>query len=332
MRTPLAALLLCTVSLPAWALSDPTPSPRDTMVRTVAYDPLNRVPLTIQQGGIVVVTFDPSETIEQVVKTGDAPFTYACDNTSNDQKQQCEASYTNNLPLVGRTSGAADLVVLTRQKPDDRERSYIFAVTVTTDGKDPTITKHLTFTYGAGDRPSEPKADRPLLDREHVASDDRPPARPMTWKEKKAKAENDIYIAALQSDPAFGDQNYRYVVQGRDRNIAPVAASDNYHITGFRYPGNMPQPSIFKVEDGVQGPPAVCTGGHSSGAELTAPEQAVNTVVRQDVIVVHETWPHWRLRSGEQVVDIWNCAYNAIGYNPGTGTDDPNVVRRVIRR
>ena len=61
---PLAFVLLCgTAAAPAWALNDPTVSPKDGMDRTVVYDPHNRVPLVIQQGGLAVITFDPMESI-----------------------------------------------------------------------------------------------------------------------------------------------------------------------------------------------------------------------------------------------------------------------------
>ena len=91
MKPCLLVALLCSAAAPAWALSDPTASPKDGADRTVAYDPHNRVPLVIQQGGLAVITFDPMESIEQVVKVDSAPFGYACDNAGPDQKQQCEA-------------------------------------------------------------------------------------------------------------------------------------------------------------------------------------------------------------------------------------------------
>jgi type IV secretion system protein VirB9 len=318
---PLLVALLCSVAVPAWALSDPTVSPKDGEDRTVAYDPHNRVPLVIQQGGLAVITFNPMESIEQVVKVDTAPFSYACDNAGNEQKQQCEASYSNNLPLVGKAPGSGDLVVLTKgAPPNDKERAYLFAVKVVA-GDDPQISKHLTFTYSGQYQTPEPAADPPP---------DAP--RPLTWKEKNAQHAAEIIRARLHADVTFGPQNTMYLAQGTAHSLSPVAAFDNGTLTAFRYPGNMSQPAVFKVIDNHEGQPEACIpGGHATKAELEAPEQAVNTRVVDDLLTVDDTAPHWRLRNGEAVLDVWDCAYNPIGNKTNTGTDSPDVVRRVIR-
>jgi type IV secretion system protein VirB9 len=315
-----AVILLCSsIATPVWALNDPTVSPKDGMDRTVVYDPHNRVLLIIQQDGLAVITFDPMESIEQVVKVDNAPFGYACDNASADQKQQCEASYSNNLPLVGKTAGSGDLVVLTRGAPpsNDKERSYIFTVKVVA-GDDPAVTKHLTFSYPAQyQTPAPPDPNKP---------------RVPTWQERKAQKDAEIMRDRLRTDVTFGPRNTHYLAQGTSRELAPLAAFDNGTLTAFRYPGNMNQPAAFRVIDNHQGTPEACIpGGRAIKEELEAPEQAVNSRVVDDLLTIDETAPHWRLRSGEAVLDVWNCGYDAIGHNPETGTGLPDVTRRIIR-
>src|SRR5215831_18329892 len=131
MKTALISLLLCSVAQSTFAMSDLIGNVKETSDKSVAYDPHNRVPLTISRNSVVVITFDPMESIEQVVKTSTAPFTYPCEAPDMDKKQECDSTYTNNLPLIGRSLGTGDLVVLTRGAvPNDKERAYLFAVTV----------------------------------------------------------------------------------------------------------------------------------------------------------------------------------------------------------
>jgi type IV secretion system protein VirB9 len=120
------------------------------------------------------------------------------------------------------------------------------------------------------------------------------------------------------------------MVLGRDKDIAPTEVHDNTRLTALRYPGNMGHPAVFKVNDGVQGKPSICQGQRPTSAELQAPEQTVDTTVVDDMIVVQQTAPHFRLRSGDEVLDLYNCDYDPIGSNPGTGTTSPDVVRHVI--
>ena len=51
--------------------------------------------------------------------------------------------------------------------------------------------------------------------------------------------------------------------------------------------------------------------------------------MRADVAVVSTTAPEFRLRYGDQVLRVFNCAYDRFGTNPGTGTTTPEVVRSV---
>ena len=47
-------------------------------------------------------------------------------------------------------------------------------------------------------------------------------------------------------------------------------------------------------------------------------------------MVVQTTAAHFRLRLGEQVLEIYNRSYDPVGQNAGTGTTSPDVVRTVV--
>jgi type IV secretory pathway VirB9-like protein len=308
------------VPISAHALSEPSPSPRDEHVRTVAYDPANRIHLTLQQGSVTNITFGPMEMIDHVVKADTAPFDYPAHKDDN------SGEFLNNLPLIGKTPGSGTLVVITRgAPPNDRERAYNFAIRTVAAPfagvDDAAATFQLTISYTAQDRIAGPAA--PV---------DSTAPKVMSWKEKKAAADAELQAARLRSDVGYGPQNTSYLAQGTAKSLAPVTAIDNGALTAFRYPVNMAQPAVFKVLDGHEGLPAPCGGQKAATAELEASEEAVNTRVVNDMLVIDHTAPHWRLRSGEAVIDVFNCGWNPLGTSPGTGTQSPDVVRRIVAR
>jgi type IV secretory pathway VirB9-like protein len=306
------AALLCTIPVTAFALSEPQPSAKDGHVRTVAYDPMNRTELVIRAGDVTNITFQPMETIDHAIKAETAPFDYPM------PKQGDDAGYSNNLPIIGKKAGGANLVVITRAAPpDDKERAYNIYVRVV-DADDPAVTYQLTFTYGAAFQVA--KAPDPNAPRQ------------LSWKEKKAAADAEIAAARLRSDVSYGPQNVNYKAQGKYGQISPVTARDNGSLTAFRYPVNMQQPAFYRVLDNRPGVAAACSGQRMDGADLKAPEEAVNTRVVNDEVIVDHTAPHWRVRSGEMVIDLYNCGYDPVGTSTGTGTGSPDVVRRIVAR
>jgi len=92
----------------------------------------------------------------------------------------------------------------------------------------------------------------------------------------------------------------------------------------------MPVPSVFIVSNGPQRIADACTTGKPSKQDSEGTEQVPQTTHMDDMVLVQQTAPHMRLRSGDEVVEIYNCGWDAIGVNPGTGTSSPEVVRRVI--
>jgi type IV secretion system protein VirB9 len=307
--------------LPAHALSEPSPSPRDEHVRTVAYDPQNRIHLTIQQGGVTNITFGPMELIDHVVSADSAPFDYP----QKKKEGAAEAGdFLNNLPIIGKTPGTGSLVVITRgAPPNDKERAYNFAVRTVAappGGDDPAVTYQLNISYAA-----QFQAPIPV----DLST---PKATSLSWKEKKALADYELATARLRADVGYGPQNRNYIAQGRERAIVPLEAFDNGQLTAFRFPGNMAQPAIFKVIGQQNGlPPATCQNPRAA-TDLEAMEEAVNTRVVNDLVIIDHTAPHWRIRSGEAVADIDNCGYTVPITPSLSGTQSPDVVRRIVAK
>ena len=310
MRRILLVTLLCLGPLPALALSDPEVSKEDAHIRTVGYDPQNRTPLVLQKGMVTNITFDKMEMIKRIV-FGDANGPVSSLNKTDANQDPL----INNLPLFGKDVGTTDLIVITRS-PDGRERAYLFALQVVPPpgggGEDPRATFGLSFTY-------------PIQEKEVQQQQAR-----IAWQVKQKAQAQEIAEARLNTDIFYGPQHWSYMAFGHDKDIAPTEAHDNTRLTALRYPGNMSHPAVFKVLDGVQGKPSVCQGRTPTKAELQAPEQAVDTTVMDDMIVVPQTAPHFRLRAGAEVLDLYNCDYDPIGTNPGTGTTSPDVIRHVI--
>jgi type IV secretion system protein VirB9 len=307
MLRPLAAAMVLGSCSQVWALSVPTPSAKDAHVRTEIYDPMNRVPIVLQKGMVTNIAFSPSERIKRTMFGLGGPV------SSLDPQDANQAPMVNNVQFFGREVGVSNAVVVTIL-PDGMERTYVLALRVVptpADGsEDPAATFSLMFTY-----PLQEKAAA-----QQVAA--------VSWKEQKAAKDKAVAEARLNQDVFYGVQNWKYLAQGKDSDIAPTEAHDNGRITGFRYPGNMPHPTVFVVTDTTPGMSQACTTGKPSGDE--GQESAPQTRAYDDMLIVEQTAPHFRLRSGTKVVEIYNCGWDPIGSNPGTGTTSPDVIRKVI--
>ncbi len=302
--------LLCSVALPAMALDEPAPPGKeDPNVKVVAYSQFNRTVIYATVGRMTNVTFSNDERIRRVTfGVDDGPI------AAPDPKKVGPAPMFNNLPLQGKFEGVVDVVVQTLL-PDGGERNYLMLIKVRpapSDGKeDPTATYGLLYTY-----PREQKA----VAQEQAAA---------AWRVKKAADVKKIAEDRLAVDPFYGQRNFKYLAHGYDRDLAPTEASDNGRITALRYPGNMEIPTVLRVVDTKPGIPDVCFTGQVSDDK--GEEHAVSTTQYDDMIVIQQTAPHFRLRLSEKkVLEIYNCGWDAIGNNPGTGTTSPEVIRRVV--
>ena len=315
-RTAFAALLCSTVS--AVALSLPAPGASDEHMRSVPYDPMNRTMMVLTVGRESNIQFNEMETIKRALFSHDnGPVSSLKECTQQGQAEECskDIALLNNLPLFGKAVGKTDLIVITTSHPDEREHVYQFFIDVhaaPTDGSDdPLATYGLKFTYAV-----QEKAAAAIVQQ-------------VSWQQKRADATKKLAEDRLNTDVFYGPQNWRYMAQGRFKDIAPIEAHDNGRLTSFRYPGNMQVPSIFIVT-GAQKQPSVCTTGKPSKEDSEGTEQVPQISQSDDLVLVQQTAPHMRLRKGDEVVEIYNCGWDAIGTNPGTGTSSPEVVRKVI--
>lgn len=128
-------------------------------------------------------------------------------------------------------------------------------------------------------------------------------------RKEEAGADERIAQERLAIDLFSGPRNWRYAAQGAAA-IQPVEVSDNGRLTAFRFPGNMTLPTIYTV-----GP---------DGQETIVP-----VTVRDDLALVSTTAREFRLRYGQDVLRVFNLAFDPVGQNPGTGTTNPDVVRNV---
>jgi type IV secretion system protein VirB9 len=129
----------------------------------------------------------------------------------------------------------------------------------------------------------------------------------------KAHAETAAEIVAqrLGQSPVVRNTRYSMQVMPHSDDIAPTAAWDDGRFTYIRIPNNRRIPAIFRVaEDGT--------------------ESVVDRHMEDDTIVIHEVAKRFVLRLGNEVVGIWNDAYDMDGVPPHDGTTVTGV-KRVLR-
>ncbi len=108
-----------------------------------------------------------------------------------------------------------------------------------------------------------------------------------------------------------GRKNLNYFMWG-DRDLAPTAAWDDGQFTCFRFPNSAALPIIYRTTK---------TG--------TNPEAIVNFSMKDDVVIVHEVAPEFRLRLGDAVLGIKTDSLVYAPYS-NKNTSVPNV-KRVLK-
>ncbi|WMY09534.1 TrbG/VirB9 family P-type conjugative transfer protein [Paraburkholderia phenoliruptrix] len=126
-------------------------------------------------------------------------------------------------------------------------------------------------------------------------------------------AETDAALVAQRLAQPSVVRNTRYSMQvmPHSDDIAPIAAWDDGRFTWVRIPANRRIPAIFRVAD-------------------DGTESVVDKHMEDDTIVVHEVSKRFVLRLGDEVVGIWNDAYDMDGVPPRGGTTVDGV-KRILR-
>lgn len=131
--------------------------------------------------------------------------------------------------------------------------------------------------------------------------------------EAQAHASTDAALVdrRLAQPPVVRNAHYSMEVMLHSDDIAPTAAWDDGRFTYLRIPNNRRMPAIFRVAD-------------------DGTESVVDKHVQGDTIVVHEVAKRFLLRLADEVVGIWNDAYDIDGVPPHDGTTASGV-KRVLR-
>jgi type IV secretion system protein VirB9 len=283
-RASIVAALLagCT---PAWALNVPTAGGEDPHIRVTSYSPYQRVRITLDMDHTTTITYAPTERVIRLTNGDDKTV------QGPDASKLSSAPLRNNLPLWPLKAGATNMQVTTAL-PDGSERLYQYDIVVQappSTSESPDAIYGLIYTY-----PRDVRA-----------------AKVEEFKERRAIQQKQQTEDRLATDFFYGDRNWRYVAQGKDRWMAPDQVSDNGRLTAFQFAGNREVPAIYVVgRDGT--------------------EQVTPFTQQGALTLVQRTACHFRLRLGGGVLEIWNRGdCTGVGENPGTGTTSPDVVREL---
>jgi type IV secretion system protein VirB9 len=115
----------------------------------------------------------------------------------------------------------------------------------------------------------------------------------------------------LAAPPVIRNAAYSMQIMPKSDDISPTAAWDDGRFTYIRIPDNRRIPAIFRVAD-------------------NGDESVVDKHMEGDTIVVHEIAKRFVLRLGDEVVGLWNDAYDMDGVPPRDGTTVDGV-QRVLR-
>ncbi|WP_042775547.1 TrbG/VirB9 family P-type conjugative transfer protein [Sinorhizobium fredii] len=135
-------------------------------------------------------------------------------------------------------------------------------------------------------------------------------------RRRQAAAARAIAAQAKEADnvlaihEAYGPRNWRYSAQGAQA-LEPQSVYDNGKVTTFAFVGNQEMPAIY-IEN-------------SDGSESLVPKS-----IDGNLILVHAISRKFILRSGGDVLCVFNEAYDRVGINPDTNTTSPSV-ERVVR-
>lgn len=304
MRAALA-LLLASVSIPALAAGpqqQPTPDAVDTHIRQVAYSATKRTDLIGVVGQPTTITFPKGESVYRVIQSEEP-----------DPSGVTEAAWRGPGPADVKDSPIGSNLPLWPVRPGV---SMMTIVTMTGDGA------QKTYAFRLLARPAEAgAADAPGVVFNLIFGGTMPPeqvaAAQRAWFVKKqaqdAQATKDLMLRTRLDAFNANDMTCHYTAKGkRTTSIEPRCPMDDGQWTIMRFPGLSRKPAVY-----------ILTGGTD--------ERLARQHGEADFVVVEEIAAHFRLRLGDDVLDIINNGYNPAGEPAGTGTVVPNVERDVIQ-
>ncbi len=289
-----AAALLA--PLPALAVADPAPGPRDSRVRSTPYDPQQVVRLTSTGLSPLQVIFEAGE--RPLTIAGPLVFT-----KPDDAKDWLARPSGNVLILQPLHAMAASVLFVRTSTADGQERHYAFELH-TRDGDladpaDKAAYMTVRFAYRVVPSPEAVAAWRAR--RDAVAS---------------AAAEQVVRVRMTQAQAA--SRNYSY--DKRDPAgcplLAPQFVFDDGNRTTMVFAPHAVLPQIYTInQDGKE---AVVT--------------SINDTTPNGLqVVIPSVQREMRLRRGGKVCALRNNAFDPVGTQPGggSGTVSPDVVRQI---
>lgn len=299
-----AALLLTSALLAssAQAAQQPKPVRQDEHVQIVPYDENNPVYLHLRAGHTAVVEISDKERITDI---------FLSDSSSLRKKDSGHFAFFKPLmhmppqPIfikATKLDGSGDRLyplVLDATDPDPPpglpgENGQVAKASTDVFGTDDGRPYIVRFTY-----PAE-AAKKAAAQREAAAK---------IWRAKR-----DMHLAAAKlREPAPTVINTGYQAQGTPEEqaaLAPNATWDDGQSTYFRFDGNrrLPVPYVLNPD---------------------GKEAVVDYTVQDRTLIIHQTAARFRLRDGDQILCVFNPTYSPAGFNPGTGTTSPDVVREM---
>lgn len=301
MRRVAAALLLSTVlSGPAWALQEPAPVKQDARVQTVPYEENQPVSVHLVAGNVAEVEISPLEHIIDVYLSDGAHLKRLLNGNSVFLKAVLALP---SQPAFIKSQRADGSYRIYRLVIDARDDSPIGA---TPEGKS---------LVGLSPPPGPPPEVRPFTVRfTYPAEANEAKATAHADAVKKWLAQRDLKAAAAKlaaPPPVVVNVGYQGQAEARAQaDLSPDSTWDDGQSTYLRFAGNrrMPVPYVLNPD---------------------GKEAVVDYTVKDRTIIIHQTAARFRLRDGDLILCITNPNYTAAGYNPGTGTTSPDVVREI---
>lgn len=289
-----AAALL--VPLPALAVADPTPGPKDSRVRSTPYDPQQVVRLTSTGLSPLQVIFEAGE--RPLTIAGPLVFT-----KQEDAKDWLARPSGNVLILQPLHAMAASVLFVRTSTADGQERSYAFELH-TRDGDLADLADHaaymtVRFAYKVAPSPEAVAAWRAR--RDAVAS---------------ATAERVVRVRMTQAQAASHNYSYDKRDPAGCPLLAPQFVFDDGNRTTMVFAPHAVLPQIYTInQDGKEAVVTTINDTTPNGLQVVIPS------VQREM----------RLRRGGKVCALRNNAFDPVGTQPGSGsgTVSPDVMRQV---
>jgi len=272
----------------------------DPRLRELVYSKERLVSVLVRRGVVTHIEVDPGEHI-----------LYAASGVGSDCKSDTDSWCIE--PVFGDhhvfvkpksfASGVNNLEVVT----DRRAYSIQFTTLAVGDGRQPALRVTLIAPLDPGPSPAPGAPDTTAEARAPTPGTGESAAAAMTLR----SAPDQLVALGLRQAPTAVNTCYSIALGKQSQDIVPSMAFDDGRMTYIRFAGNRELPAVFQVaEDGV--------------------ESMVNPRMEGDLLVVDRVGRRFNLRLGNQVVALYNDAYDADGVPPVNGTTVSGV-ERVLR-